>query len=91
MYFTEISADAPDEVTYCIAVPPQSEGEFVRNLPSLKALSFFHHGAYEKIPDVRKRLVSYAEEKDLKLSGTFRSLYLEGSRIVAMSFCEPRS
>ncbi|MBQ9986132.1 MAG: MerR family transcriptional regulator [Oscillospiraceae bacterium] len=78
MYFTEISADAPDEVTYCIAVPPQSEGEFVRNIPLLKALSFFHHGAYEKIPDVRKRLVSYAEEKGLKLSGTFRSLYLEG-------------
>ena len=78
MYFTEISASAPEEVSYCVAVPAQSKGEFIKNIPALKALAFFHHGAYEEIPEVRKRLVSYAEENNLKLTGVFRNLFLEG-------------
>ncbi|MBE7024372.1 MAG: transcriptional regulator, partial [Ruminococcaceae bacterium] len=64
--------------SYCVAVPPESKGEYVEQLPELKAISFFHHGAYESIPEARKRLISYVEENNLKLSGTFRNLYLEG-------------
>ena len=78
MYFTEYSANAPEEVSYCVAVPQGSKGEYVSFVPELKAISFFHHGAYEKISEVRKRLVSYAKENNLKLTGVFRNIYLEG-------------
>ncbi len=78
MYFTEYNLNAPQEVSYCVAVPPASKGEYVEQLPELKAISFFHHGAYEDIPETRKKLISYVKEKNIKLSGTFRNLYLEG-------------
>ncbi len=78
MYFTEYFVNAPEEISYCIAVPPESRGEYIKNIPLLKAISFFHHGAYEDIHDARKRLVAYAEEHNLKLTGKFRNLYLEG-------------
>ena len=78
MYFTEYNLKTPQEVSYCVAVPSASKGEYVEQLPEIKAISFFHHGAYEDIPKARKRLISYAEENNLKLSGTFRNLYLEG-------------
>lgn len=78
MYFTEYSANAPQEVSYCVAVPQGSEGKYVQNIPEFKAISLFHHGAYENISEARKRLVSYAEENELKMSGVFRNIYLEG-------------
>ena len=78
MYFTEYSASAPKDISYCVAVPSGSSGEYIKNLPELKAISFFHHGAYEQIPETRKRLISYAEENNLKLTGVFRNIYLEG-------------
>ena len=78
MYFTEYSAKAPQDIFYCVAVPQGSEGEYIKHLPELKAISFFHHGAYEEIPEVRKRLITYAEENNLKLTGVFRNVYLEG-------------
>jgi len=78
MYFTEYHTDTPQEIAYCVAVPAASEGEYVKQIPKLEAISFFHHGAYEDIPEVRQRLISYAEENNIKLSGTFRNLYLEG-------------
>lgn len=78
MYFTEYSANAPLDISYCVAVPCGSEGEYVLNLPELKAISFFHHGAYEEIPEARQRLISYAEENNVKLTGVFRNIYLEG-------------
>ena len=78
MYFTEHDIKNLSKVSYCVAVPQGSEGEYVNNIPELKAISFFHHGAYEEIPEARKRLVSYAEENKLKLTGVFRNIYLEG-------------
>ncbi|MBQ4110196.1 MAG: MerR family transcriptional regulator [Clostridia bacterium] len=78
MYFTEYSIDRPEEIAYCVAVPPESEGEYIKKISELKALSLFHHGAYEDISTARKRLLKYAEENNIKLSGTFRNLYLEG-------------
>ena len=78
MYFTEYSISDPQEIAYCVAVPTESEGEYVKQIPELKAISFFHHEAYEDIPEARKRLLSYAEENNITLSGTFRNLYLEG-------------
>lgn len=78
LYFTEYHASAPEEIFYCVAVPQESEGEHVRQMPALKAISFFHHGAYEGIPEARNRLVGYAAENNIKLTGVFRNLYLEG-------------
>lgn len=78
MYFTEYSINALEDVSYCVAVPQESKGDFIENIPTLKAISFFHHGAYEGIVESRKRLISYAEENNIALSGTFRNLYLEG-------------
>ncbi|MBQ4527058.1 MAG: MerR family transcriptional regulator [Clostridia bacterium] len=78
MYFTEHSANTPEEVSYCVAIPPESKGEYVTIIPELKAISIFHHGAYEEIPEARKRLLSYAEENNLKLTGVFRNIYIEG-------------
>lgn len=78
MYFTEYSSSAPDEIFYCVAVPAESKGEYIKKTPELKAISFFHHGAYEDISKARKRLVKYAKDNNLKLTGVFRNLYLEG-------------
>lgn len=78
MYFTEYSVNNPLEISYCVAIPPESKGEYVKQKPELKAISFFHHGAYEDIPVARKRILAYAQENNIKLSGTFRNLYLEG-------------
>ncbi len=78
LYFTEYSSNAPEEISYCVAVPFGSKGEYIKNIPALKAVSFFHHGAYEDIPEARKKLIVYAKEHNLKLSGAFRNLYLEG-------------
>ena len=78
LYFTEFSASSPKDVNYCVAIPDGCEGEYVKTLPQLKAISFFHHGSYEDIPKARKKLISYAEENNLKLSGVFRNIYLEG-------------
>ncbi len=78
MYFTEYLCSAPSEISYCVAVPSESKGEYIKTIPSLKAISVFHHGAYEDIPSVREKLIEYARENNIKLSGVFRSLYLEG-------------
>lgn len=78
MYFTEYSANAPKDVSYCVAVPSESKGEYILNLPELKAISIFHHGAYEEIPESRSRLIAYAQENNIKLTGVFRYIYLEG-------------
>ena len=78
MYFTEHNISNPDEISYCVAVPAESCGEYVEKIPELRAISFFHHGAYENIPQARQKLIEYAKEKNIKLTGTFRNLYLEG-------------
>ena len=78
MYFTEYNANDPQNILYCVAVPTGSKGEYVKSIPQTKAISFFHHGAYEEIPKVRNRLVSYAAENNIKLTGVFRNIYLEG-------------
>jgi len=78
MYFIEYSVDEPNDFSYCVAIPPESKGNYVKYIPELKAISFFHHGAYEDIPEAIKKLADYAEENDIRLTGTFRNLYLEG-------------
>lgn len=78
MYFTQYSVSEPEKVSYCVAILSESKGEYVVNIPAIKAVSLFHHGAYENIPDSRRLLTDYAKKHDIKLSGVFRSLYIEG-------------
>ena len=78
MYFTEYSSKNPAEVNYCIAVPSESEGKYIKHIPAHKAIAIFHHGAYKDIPKSQTILSKYAEENSIKLTGIFRHLYLEG-------------
>ena len=78
MYFIEYPLEDPNLISYCIAVPPQSEGEYIHRLPEEKALCIFYHGSYESIPDIRDRLIAYAKEHGFSLKGTCRHIYLEG-------------
>ena len=78
MYFIEYSISAPLEAAFCVAVPPGSEGEFVTLLPPTDALSIYHHGVYEDLPAVGRRLLEYAAEHQFSPRGTLRHIYLEG-------------
>ena len=78
MYFIEYPLQDTDEISYAVAVPPESKGEYIVNIPSFRAISLYHHGAYEDIPATRERLVSFAKEHNLKISGKCRHVYLEG-------------
>ena len=78
MYFTEHPVKTPNDITYCVAVPKNSEGENVSQLPAVEAISTFHHGPYELIQDTRKKLTKYAKKNNIELAGVFRNIYLEG-------------
>ena len=78
LYYIEYSVKVPDEISYCVAIPAGSKGEYVEAIPDVRALSLYHHGAYEDIPDTRKKLFEYAKENNITLSGKCRHIYLEG-------------
>lgn len=78
MYFTRYSCEDPEKISYCVAVPPKSQGEYIEKISELKGISLFHHGAYEDIPKSRQKLMDYAKENNIGLSGIFRNLYIEG-------------
>lgn len=78
MYFIEYPLTEPEQITYCIAVSPDSHGEEVRILPPEQALSVFYHGSYESIPSVRDNMIAYAKEHGIPLKGFCRHVYLEG-------------
>lgn len=78
MYFIEYPIDYPNLISYCIAVPPKSQGEYILNLPEEEALCIFYHGSYESIPVVRNKILAFAKEKGIALKGTCQHIYLEG-------------
>lgn len=78
MFFIEYPLDDLDLISYCIAIPPESQGENIVNLSEEKALSMFYHGSYESIPAIRDKLIAYAQENGIPLKGTCRHIYLEG-------------
>lgn len=78
MYFTEYPLVGEKTVSYCVAVLPGSEGEFVEELPPMRALSVFHHGPYEQLPCVAQYLLAYARENGYALAGTMRNVFFEG-------------
>lgn len=79
LYFTEYPLSDPSKITYCAAVPPESQGNGIRYLPETRALCCYHHGAYEDISQVRKKLLSYAAAHHLIPCGSCRHVYLEGA------------
>lgn len=78
MFFIEYPLDDPELVSYCVAIPPENQGESILNLTAEKALCIFYHGSYESIPAVREKLIAYATEHGIPLKGTCRNIYLEG-------------
>lgn len=78
MYFIDTDLSDPEENFFCIAVPPESRGEFIKRLPQMRAVALYHHGAYENIPDSEKKLLAFSSANGLTPTGTVRHLYLEG-------------
>lgn len=78
MYFIEYPLDAPNEVSFCVAVPPESEGENIKKYDEIRALSRYYHGAYEDLQDVRRELLEIAKTNNLSPVGICRHLYIEG-------------
>lgn len=78
MYFTEYKIGSPSDISFYVSVPPESKGDFVETMPTLKGICIYHHGAYEKLHDVAQRLLTYAKENNLIPLGTIRHTYLEG-------------
>lgn len=78
MYFIEHPISSPEKTAFCVIVSPQSSGENVVRLPAFQAISTYHHGAYENIFSALEKLISYASEKKLSLSGVCRYVFLEG-------------
>lgn len=78
MYFIEYPIDDPAEASFCVAIPRGSRGAFVEELPAVRAICLYHHGAYEDLPAVGRQLIDYAEAHGLTPRGTLRHTYLEG-------------
>ena len=78
MYLVESHIQRPEEVSFCVAIPPESEGECVELLPATPALSLYHHGAYETLPAAARLLFDYARQHGLTPTGEVRRIYLEG-------------
>ena len=78
MYFIEYPIDNTSEVSFCVAVPPGSTGKNILDIPEFRAISTYHHGAYEELAGVREKLIEYAKENGLKTSERCRHVYIEG-------------
>ena len=78
MYFTEYPIDRPSQVSFCVAIPQDSQGDHVETVPSLRAVCIYHHGAYEELPAIGRQLLEYARQHGLTPLGTLRHTYLEG-------------
>lgn len=78
MLFIRYSMDEPNLISYCVAVPADSQGEYILQLPEEKALCIFYHGSYESISIARDKICAFAEEKDIALTGICQHVYLEG-------------
>lgn len=78
MYFIEYPIGSPAEASFCVAIPPESKGEYVTLLPAADALCIYHHGAYEDLPSAAQRLTAYAAEHGFIPCGILRHVYLEG-------------
>ena len=78
LYFTEYAYNEPSKVSFCVAVPSESCGEYIEKLPRVDALCIYYHGGYENLGEISKRLYHYAQERGISTRGIIRHIYLEG-------------
>lgn len=78
MFYIEYPFDDENQISYCVAVPSDSQGENILRLPEEQALCIFYHGSYESIPVVRDKILAFAKENNIPLKGICRHIYLEG-------------
>lgn len=78
MFFIEYPLENENQISYCVAIPANSQGENIIHLPEEQALCIFYHGSYESIPAVRDKIVAFAKENSIPLKGICRHIYLEG-------------
>lgn len=78
MYFIEYPLQRPEEAVFCVAIPENSQGACVEHLSAVHAVCIYHHGAYEDLPAVGRKLLDYAAEHGLTPLGALRHTYLEG-------------
>lgn len=78
MFYIEYPLDDVNQISYCVTIPPESQGENIFHLPEERALCIFYHGSYESIPTAKNKIVAFAKENNIPLKGTCRHIYLEG-------------
>lgn len=78
MFYIEYPLDNENQISYCVAIPSQHQGENIIQIPEEKALCIFYHGSYESIPAARDQIVAFAKENNIPLKGVCRHIYLEG-------------
>lgn len=77
--FVMYDARKPKERFYCVPVPEDSRGDELTVLEETRAAVAIHHGPYSGVPAVHKKIIAWAEERDIKLTGESRTIFMEGS------------
>ena len=78
LFFIEHPLENVSDVSYCVAVPSDSTGKNIIHLTEENAICIYYHGGYEEIPSIRKKLIAYAKENNIKLTGICKEFFLEG-------------
>lgn len=78
--FTIRMAQNPDtlDLLCCIPVADDFDGPERMEFAETPALCIYHRGPYEETPTAIRALAKYAQENDIELTGSFRSIFLEG-------------
>ncbi|MDO4564789.1 MAG: MerR family transcriptional regulator [Clostridia bacterium] len=78
MFFIEFPLSDPTEVACYVSVLEGSVGENILKLPKTEALCVTWRGEYERLPEIRERMLDWAEKEGLEHMGVCRHIYLEG-------------
>lgn len=62
----------------CIPIEESFQGEERQEFPETAALCVYHRGPYEEVPLAIRALADHIRERNIKTTGGFRSIYLEG-------------
>lgn len=76
--FMEFPLEENGSCLMCIPVRDGCVGENIRVLPKAYAVSVYHRGPYEQIPQVRQRILEFIRKKGMKPCGVSRNVYMEG-------------
>lgn len=62
----------------CIPVDSSYDGPERMEFPETPALCIYYRGPYEEMATAMRALVSHVKEKNIEVTGPFRSIYMEG-------------